>query len=180
MVNGILPYAIKGALWYQGESNSPTANIYQHIMETLITDWREQWAQGNFPFIYVQLANIGKTYDSIPAKGGAEAIKREAQLKNLSLPETAMVVAIDNADPNDMNNVHPKNKQEIGRRLSLAAQASRAGRDRGAGSRGRLAADSSDTRDSAPPPGTDAHRASPHRSSAICRPAARGNAPAAH
>lgn len=123
MVKPLVPYAIKGALWYQGESNSPTASIYRHIMETLITDWRNQWGQGNFPFIYVQLANIGKTYDSLPAKGGSEAIKREAQLQNLSIPNTAMVVAIDNADPNDMNNVHPKNKQEIGRRLALAAEA---------------------------------------------------------
>ncbi|MFL5739091.1 MAG: sialate O-acetylesterase [Flavisolibacter sp.] len=123
MVSPLVPYAIRGVLWYQGESNSPTASIYGHIMETLINDWRARWAQGIFPFIYVQLANIGKTFDSIPAKGGAEAIKREAQLKNLSVPSTAMVVAIDNADPGDMNNVHPKNKQEIGRRLALAAEA---------------------------------------------------------
>ena len=123
MVKALVPYAIKGALWYQGESNSPTANIYRQIMETLINDWRMQWGQGNFPFIYVQLANIGKTFDSIPAKGGSEAIKRQAQLQNLSLPNTAMVVAIDNADSNDMNNVHPKNKQEIGRRLAIAAEA---------------------------------------------------------
>ncbi|MGC4104346.1 sialate O-acetylesterase [Ferruginibacter sp.] len=121
MVKGLVPYTLRGALWYQGESNSPTAKIYRTIMETLIKDWRSQWAQGDFPFIYVQLANIGKTYDSLPAKGGSEAIKREAQLQNLSLPNTAMVVAIDNADANDMNNVHPKNKQEIGRRLALAA-----------------------------------------------------------
>lgn len=123
MVKPLVPYAMRGALWYQGESNSPTAKIYRQIMETLITDWRQQWAQGSFPFIYVQLANIGKTYDSLPAKGGSEAIKREAQLQNLSIPNTAMVVAIDNADSADMNNVHPKNKQEIGRRLALAALA---------------------------------------------------------
>ena len=123
MVAPLVPYAIRGALWYQGESNSPTAAIYRQIMETLITDWRNQWGQGNFPFIHVQLANIGKTYDSLPAKGGAEAIKREAQLQNLSLPNTAMVVAIDNADADNMGNVHPKNKQEIGRRLALAAEA---------------------------------------------------------
>jgi sialate O-acetylesterase len=120
MVKPLVPYAIRGALWYQGESNSPTAKIYRRIMEVLINDWREQWGQGDFPFLYVQLANIGKTYDSLPAQGGAEAIKREAQLLNLSIPNTAMAVAIDNADPNDMNNVHPKNKQEIGRRLALA------------------------------------------------------------
>jgi len=123
MVKPLVPYAIRGALWYQGESNSPTAKIYRRIMETLINDWRQQWAQGDFPFIYVQLANIGKNYDSLPAMGGLEAIKREAQLQNLSVPNTAMVVAIDNADPNDMNNVHPKNKQEIGRRLALAGLA---------------------------------------------------------
>jgi hypothetical protein len=112
MVKPLVPYAICGALWYQGESNSPTASIYRQIMETLITDWRAQWGQENFPFIYVQLANIGKTYDSLPAKGGSEAIKREAQLQNLSIPNTAMVVAIDNADPNDMNNVHPKKNRK--------------------------------------------------------------------
>ncbi len=123
MVKPLVPYAIRGALWYQGESNSPTAKIYRQIMETLITDWRKQWGQGNFPFLYVQLANIGKTYDSLPARGGSEAIKREAQLHNLSIPNTAMAVAIDNADPADMNNVHPKNKQEIGRRLAVAALA---------------------------------------------------------
>ncbi len=123
MVKPLVPYAIRGALWYQGESNSPTAKIYRQIMETLIIDWRKQWNQGNFPFLYVQLANIGKTYDSLPARGGNEAIKREAQLQNLSFPNTAMAVAIDNADPLDMNNVHPKNKQDIGNRLALAALA---------------------------------------------------------
>jgi sialate O-acetylesterase len=123
MVKPLVPYAIRGALWYQGESNSPTAKIYRQIMETLITDWRKQWGQGNFPFLFVQLANIGETYDSVPARGGSEAMKREAQLQNLSLPNTAMAVAIDNADPGNMNNVHPKNKQAIGKRLALAALA---------------------------------------------------------
>jgi sialate O-acetylesterase len=123
MVAPLLPYAIKGALWYQGESNSPTKSIYRDLMETLIGDWRKQFNQGDFPFIYVQLANIGKRYDTIPASGGDEAIKREAQLLNLSIPNTAMVVAIDNADPLNMINVHPKNKQEIARRAVLAARA---------------------------------------------------------
>ncbi|MDP4291173.1 MAG: sialate O-acetylesterase, partial [Bacteroidota bacterium] len=123
MVAGLVPYAIQGALWYQGESNSPTASIYRELMETLIRDWRKQWNQGDFPFLYVQLANIGKEYETEPAKGGAEAIKREAQLFNLSIPKTAMAVAIDNADSLNMSNVHPKNKQEISRRLVLAARA---------------------------------------------------------
>ena len=123
MVAPLVPYAIAGALWYQGESNSPTASIYRDLMETLIVDWRKQWNQGDFPFIYVQLANIGKEVETEPATGGTEAIKREAQLLNLSIPKTAMVVAIDNADPLDMKNVHPKNKQEIGKRMVLAARA---------------------------------------------------------
>jgi sialate O-acetylesterase len=123
MVAPLVHYAIKGALWYQGESNSPTASIYRDLMETLIRDWRKQWNQGDFPFLYVQLANIGKEYDTEPAKGGSEAIKREAQLLNLSIPKTGMAVAIDNADSFNMVNVHPKNKQEISRRLVLAARA---------------------------------------------------------
>ncbi len=123
MVAPLATYAMCGVLWYQGESNSPTAAIYKDLMETLILDWRKQWNQGAFPFIYVQLANIGKEIETVPAAGGSEAIKREAQLFNLSIPKTAMVVAIDNADPLDMKNVHPKNKQEIGKRLALAAMA---------------------------------------------------------
>jgi len=123
MVAPLVHYAIQGGLWYQGESNSPTASIYRDLMETLISDWRKQWNQGDFPFIYVQLANIGKEYETVPAFGGSEAIKREAQLFNLYIPKTAMVVAIDNADSLNMINVHPKNKAEIARRAVLAARA---------------------------------------------------------
>lgn len=123
MVAPLVSFAIQGVLWYQGESNSPTASIYRDLMESLILDWRKQWNQGDFPFLYVQLANIGKEVETDPAKGGSEAVKREAQLFNLSIPKTAMVVAIDNADPLNMVNVHPKNKQEIARRMVLAARA---------------------------------------------------------
>jgi sialate O-acetylesterase len=123
MVAPLIPYAIKGEIWYQGESNSPTANIFAEINQTMIKDWREQWGQGIFPFIYVQLANIGKTVEDMPAKGGQEAVKREQQMLNLSIPNTAMVCAIDNADPLNMLNVHCKNKQAIGHRLALAAEA---------------------------------------------------------
>ncbi len=121
MVAPLIPYAIRGAIWYQGESNSPTADIYDRIMAALIDNWRADWGQGNFPFIYVQLANNGKNLDTIPGKGGGTTRVREAQLKNRSVPNTAMVVAIDNAD--DPANIHPKNKQEIGRRLALDAEA---------------------------------------------------------
>ena len=120
MVSPLVPYAIRGALWYQGESNGPTAKIYKDLMETLINDWRKQWGQGNFPFIYVQLANHQNLVTE-PVKEDAMVTVRDAQLQNLSIPNTAMVVAIDNADPNDPGNIHPKNKQEIGRRLAQSA-----------------------------------------------------------
>lgn len=120
MVAALVPYSIRGALWYQGESNGPTANIYKDIMEALITDWRKQWAQGNFPFMYVQLANHEKLITD-PIKNDPMVTVRDQQLQNLSIPNTAMVVAIDNAPPTDYGNIHPKNKQEIGKRLSLAA-----------------------------------------------------------
>ncbi|AKD05388.1 sialate O-acetylesterase [Pontibacter korlensis] len=123
MVAPLVPFAVRGVLWYQGESNSETATIYRRQMETLIRDWRAQWGQDDLPFIYVQLANHAKTPDTIPAQGGVAALKREAQLQNLSVPHTAMVVAIDNADPDNPRNIHPKNKQAIGRRLALAARA---------------------------------------------------------
>lgn len=122
MVAPLAPFAIRGALWYQGESNYPSADIYRDIMEALITDWRKQWKQGDFPFIYVQLANHGNLITE-PVKEDPMVSVREAQRKNLSVPNTAMVVAIDNADPENPGNIHPKNKQEIGRRLSLAALA---------------------------------------------------------
>lgn len=119
MVAAIVPYAIKGALWYQGESNGPTAKIYGDIMQTLITDWRKQWGY-QFPFIYVQLANHQKLIIE-PVKDDPMVTVRDQQLQNLSVPNTAMVVAIDNTEPADFGNIHPKNKQMIGNRLALAA-----------------------------------------------------------
>lgn len=120
MVAPLVPYAIKGALWYQGESNGPTAKIYADIMQTLIIDWRRQWGSEAFPFIYVQLANHQKLITD-PMKDDQMVTVREAQRQNLSIPNTAMVVAIDNANPGDPNDIHPKNKQDIGKRLALAA-----------------------------------------------------------
>ena len=122
MVAPLIPYTIKGALWYQGESNYPSCDQYDQIMEALIADWRERWGQGNFPFIYVQLANYEDVV-TVPVKDDPMVSVRNGQLKNLSVPNTAMAVAIDNADPSDFGNVHPKNKQEIGLRLAAAARA---------------------------------------------------------
>jgi sialate O-acetylesterase len=121
MVAPLVPYAIRGALWYQGESNGPTAKIYGTIMETLIKDWRTAWGQGDFPFLYVQLANHQAVITD-PVKDDPMVLVREGQLKNLSIANTGMVVAIDNADPQDANNIHPKNKQAIGKRLALIAE----------------------------------------------------------
>jgi len=122
MVASLVPYAIRGVIWYQGESNGPTARIYGRIMETMIRDWRRAWGQGDFPFLYVQLANHGKLVNQ-PVRDDPIVFVREGQLQNLSMPNTAMVVAIDNADPDKPDNIHPKNKQDIGLRLSLAARA---------------------------------------------------------
>ena len=121
MIAPLVPYAIKGALWYQGESNGPSAKQYREIMETLVGDWRTLWQQGDFPFLYVQLANLGKPMTE-PVQNNSMMTVREAQVQNLSIPNTAMVVAIENAGE-EPSNVHPKNKQAIGYRLGLAARA---------------------------------------------------------
>jgi sialate O-acetylesterase len=115
MINPILPYAIRGALWYQGESigGGPAGLMnYGHIMKTLITTWREKWGEGNFPFFEVQLPAL-KNVSNNP-------IVREQQAQILSLPNTYMAVTIDIGDP---ANVHPKNKEPLGHRLELLALA---------------------------------------------------------
>ncbi len=121
MVAPLIPYAIRGTIWYQGESNGSTAKLYRNIMETMIADWRKAWKQGNYSFIYVQIANHQAPVTE-PVKDDPMVYVREGQLQNLSIPNTAMVSAIDNADPNDPGNIHPKNKQEIGLRLAKAAE----------------------------------------------------------
>ncbi len=122
MVAPLVPFAIRGAIWYQGESNGNSASVYGKIMETLILDWRNRWGQGEFPFLYVQLANHQQLITE-PVKDDPMVTVRDEQLKNLSIPNTGMVVAIDNADPDNPGNIHPKNKQEIGKRLALIARA---------------------------------------------------------
>jgi len=116
MINPIVPYGIKGAIWYQGESNATRAKQYQRIFPALINDWRKHWNQGDFPFLFVQLANYMKAPE-IPGES-AWAELREAQTMTLSLPNTGMAVAIDIGEAND---IHPRNKQDVGLRLSLNA-----------------------------------------------------------
>jgi sialate O-acetylesterase len=97
MIAPLIPYSIRGAIWYQGESNTPTAAQYREIMETLVADWRKSWNLGNFPFLYVQLANY-QSRIAAPVQDDPFVLVREAQFQNLSIFNTAMVVAIDNAD----------------------------------------------------------------------------------
>jgi len=115
MIIPLTSYAIRGAIWYQGEDNSGRPAQYRKLFPAMIRDWRRAWGEGDFPFLFVQLANWG-IYQ--PQSNWPEL--REAQLETLSLPNTAMAVTIDIGDGSD---IHPKNKQEVGYRLALAAQA---------------------------------------------------------
>jgi sialate O-acetylesterase len=116
MLNPIIPYGIKGAIWYQGESNANRAKQYQRVFPEMITDWRTHWEQGDFPFLFVSLANY-MAPDNQPVES-AWAELREAQTKTLSLPNTGMALAIDLGVAGD---IHPRNKQDVGKRLALAA-----------------------------------------------------------
>jgi sialate O-acetylesterase len=120
MINPILPYAIRGVIWYQGESivgGKSGVALYPHVMETLVEQWRERWHEGDFPFYAVQLAAL-KNASNNP-------MVREAQARILSLPKTGMAVTIDIGDP---TNVHPKNKEPLGQRLADIALANTYGR----------------------------------------------------
>ena len=117
MINPLLPYAIRGFLWYQGEQNATHPEEYHALFAAMITAWRSHFGQGDLPFYFVQLANF-KAGDG---NGTAWARLREAQAQVLTLPATGMAVTIDIGDP---DNIHPTNKQEVGRRLALIANAS--------------------------------------------------------
>jgi sialate O-acetylesterase len=121
MIMPLTPYTIRGVIWYQGEANSDRPAQYRKLFPAMIRDWRRTWGEGDFPFLFVQLPNWGI---DVPQYNWPEL--REAQLMTLSLPKTGMAVAIDIGDGTD---IHPKNKQEVGYRLALAAQAIAYGRD---------------------------------------------------
>lgn len=110
-INPLIPYAIRGVLWYQGEHNAywETADLYQHQLPELIHSWREEWGS-ELPFAWVQLPNINR--------GKEWALVREAMLKALHLPKTGMAVTI---DIGEVHNIHPLNKQDVGNRLALWA-----------------------------------------------------------
>lgn len=118
MIKPLLPFGIKGAIWYQGCSNVDRAKQYRKLFPLMIKSWRKSWKQGNFPFYFVQLANY-QPYKHLPEES-TWAELREAQTMTLSLPNTGMAVIIDVGEAND---IHPRNKQDVGLRLALASLA---------------------------------------------------------
>lgn len=130
MIHPVAPYAIRGAIWYQGETNASSAERaveYRDLLPAMIQAWRERWGQGDFTFLIVQLANYME-----PATQPAEpqsnwALLREAQAMTVErVNKTGMAVIIDIGEAKD---IHPKNKQDVGRRLGLAAEKIAYGRD---------------------------------------------------
>lgn len=120
MAAAVQPYAIAGALWYQGESNGSEGESYYLKMKALVQGWRITWDQGDFPFYFVQLANWKKPNDN-PAGGDGWAKLREAQFKTIrQVPKTGMAVI---TDIGEAGNIHPKNKFDVGYRLALWALA---------------------------------------------------------
>jgi len=117
MVAPLTPFTIKGAAWYQGESNAGKPETYALSLKTMIQDWRKEWKVGEFPFLIVQLPNVDTSkYASI---GKEWAGMREAQTDATSLPNTGVVVTIDIGKSDDL---HPRNKQDVSRRLALMAE----------------------------------------------------------
>jgi len=118
MIHPILPYAIRGAIWYQGESNAGRAYQYRTAFPLMITDWRKQWNQGDFPFYFCQLANYMVKKPDPGESLWAEL--REAQSLTLKLPNTGQAILIDIGESAD---IHPRNKKDVGERLALIALA---------------------------------------------------------
>ena len=123
LYNGMLaplaPYAIKGAIWYQGESNATRAYQYRRLFPDMIRNWRADWSQGDFPFLFVQLAAFGPNGSKLGESDWAEL--REAQTMTLTAsPKTGMALAIDYGTYDD---IHPRKKEPVGARLALAARA---------------------------------------------------------
>ncbi len=118
MIAPLVRFPIKGAIWYQGESNASEPQKYAELLPLLIQDWREKWNVGDFPFHIVSLAGY-KTADPWPEL-------RQAQYDTLRLKNTGIAMAIDIGEPSD---IHPKNKQDVGKRLALSALAKDYGKD---------------------------------------------------
>ena len=117
MINPLVPFAFQGVLWYQGEANVSRAKQYQIAFPLMINDWRTKWKQGDFPFYFVQLATFDE-YGGNSKNGSKWAELREAQTETLKLPNTGMAVTTDIGNAKD---IHPTNKQDVGKRLAAIA-----------------------------------------------------------
>lgn len=119
MISPLLPFAIKGAIWYQGEANVGDPMLYRTQFSTMIGDWRSRWGEGNFPFLWVQLANFTARLPEPTQSSGSWPGLREAQSMTLKLTNTAQAVIIDIGQG---DSIHPKDKMDVGKRLALAAR----------------------------------------------------------
>jgi len=117
MINPVIPFGLKGFIWYQGEANDSLAYNYRTLFPLMIHDWRIRWQQGYLPFLYVQLPNYKKRQQAPMESEWAEL--REAQAMALSQPKTGMVCTI---DLGEAESIHPLNKQDVGTRLALQAE----------------------------------------------------------
>ena len=124
MLHPLLPYGVRGVIWYQGETNANRAFQYRTLFPTLIQSWRDEWQEGQFPFYFVQLANFMATKPEPAESAWAEL--REAQSLTLKMPATGEAVIIDIGEG---GNIHPKDKQDVGKRLALWALAKTYGKD---------------------------------------------------
>jgi sialate O-acetylesterase len=124
MIHPLLHFRVKGTIWYQGEANASRAYQYRELFPLMIKDWRNQWEYPEMPFLFVQLANFMDPKETPGESAWAEL--REAQSMALSIPHTGMAVAIDIGEAKD---IHPINKQDVGKRLALAALKIAYGRD---------------------------------------------------
>jgi len=120
MISPLIPFGIRGAIWYQGENNVFEHDMYRNLFETMITNWREEWCQGDFPFYYVQLAPYNYSKDLVGAA------LRDAQRESLEIKNTGMAVTLDIGNPED---IHPKNKLDVGKRLAYCALAKSYGKE---------------------------------------------------
>jgi sialate O-acetylesterase len=119
MLRPLAPYTVKGAIWYQGESNGYNADQYLTTMKSLIANWRDIWQNGNLPFLFVQLANYRGPATQPVQENSEIARVRDAQLKTLAIPHTGMASAVDIGEEKD---IHPRNKLDVGKRLAMTAK----------------------------------------------------------
>jgi sialate O-acetylesterase len=126
MIAPLIPYAVRGVIWYQGESNADDAARYRTLFPAMIRGWRRAWERDDLAFHFVQLCNYAREKPTAESDNSRWAELREAQAAALALPSTGMAVTIDIGEPND---IHPRNKEDVGKRLAYGALARTYGLD---------------------------------------------------